>query len=793
MRMLPLLLLLMSTGILLAAPRPVKFFVAVAGSDTHAGTASRPFATLARAQQAVRGKIAGGLKAPVTVHIGTGTYQLPVPLAFGPEDTGTGEFPVTYAADPGTTVVISGGRRISGWKRGEGDCWAADVPSVKNGGWYFRQLFIDGRRVMRARTPNAEEVPPYWQIRGDNPTPDLARLTLTFAPQLVADWQQAGDAEIVAFGSWETFRRRLQSTHHATNSIELAPPFIAKEKYPWSYPTANTWCYLENAREFLDQPGEWYLDRQRGQLTYQALPGEDLTRASVMAPVLSKLIEVAGTPDKPVRNLHFRGLQFAFTDWALPRGGYQGIQANHYREATGLRISAAIQFMHAESCSVEDGVLTQLGGVGVEIGQGCKSVVIQGNRFEDIGATGVMVGGPNDEKLSPKEISVTNNLIRRCAIDYQGGVGVWVGFAEGARVEHNTLHHLPYTGISVGWAWGSQPTACKRNSISYNHIHHVTQRLADGGGIYTLGYQPDTVLCGNLIHDVERSRYAQGAPNNGIFLDEGSKGFLIEDNTIYNTTGDPVRHNQNPADWHTWGKITLLSEPLPSEPGKIGLGLVCRDGSRQVVPHAPALEPEQLTLEAWIYTTEIPTGGENRRWIASKNANEWEDGHYALIIANDRAGAYLNIGGGPANAFLAASAPGLIKPNQWHHLAMMYDGVTLTIYCDGAAVGKREIAKKRSAGSGIFCLGARPDNHVAFTGNIDEVRLYNRPLTAEAIKARFTHPTAKPPDGVAGYWGFDDRNDSVQQTIRQARMKAGIDGAYCERLLDQEENAQMGN
>jgi hypothetical protein len=77
--------------------------------------------------------------------------------------------------------------------------------------------------------------------------------------------------------------------------------------------------------------------------------------------------------------------------------------------------------------------------------------------------------------------------------------------------------------------------------------------LADGGAIYTLGYQPGTVLRGNLLHDVHRSPYAHGgAPNNGIFFDQGSKGYLIEGNIIYNTSGDPIRFNQCKREDHTW-------------------------------------------------------------------------------------------------------------------------------------------------------------------------------------------------------------------------------------------------
>ena len=86
----------------------------------------------------------------------------------------------------------------------------------------------------------------------------------------------------------------------------------------------------------------------------------------------------------------------------------------------------------------------------------------------------------------------------------------------------------------------------------FNHIYDVMNPLGDGGGICTLGFQPGTVLRANHIHDVHRSRFAQAAPSNGRFIDEGSKGFLFESNVIYQTSAEPIRFNQCQRDWHTW-------------------------------------------------------------------------------------------------------------------------------------------------------------------------------------------------------------------------------------------------
>ena len=150
------------------APQPAKpadFHVAVSGKDTNPGTAAAPFATLARARDAVRGKIKEGLTKEIVVEIRGGTYPVTETLTFGPEDSGTEKFSITYAASPGEKVVLSGGRKIGGWKKGTNEIWTAEIPEVKAGRWYPRQLFVNGQRAIRARTPNADDKNPWWRIK----------------------------------------------------------------------------------------------------------------------------------------------------------------------------------------------------------------------------------------------------------------------------------------------------------------------------------------------------------------------------------------------------------------------------------------------------------------------------------------------------------------------------------------------------------------------------------------------------------------------------------------------------
>jgi hypothetical protein len=149
---------------------------------------------------------------------------------------------------------------------------------------------------------------------------------------------------------------------------------------------------------------------------------------------------------------------------------------------------------------------------------------------------------------------VARNHIHNSASDYPGCVGIWAAYTDGTVISSNLIHDMPYTGISLGFFWGTTPTVCRSNVVEFNHVYDVMKIAADGGAIYTLGVQPGTVLRGNHLHDVHRSSVAHGgAPNNGIFFDEGSSEFLIEGNTIYNTSGDPVRFNQTSKEALKWG------------------------------------------------------------------------------------------------------------------------------------------------------------------------------------------------------------------------------------------------
>ncbi len=113
-----------------------NFFVSPDGDDAwngvlpapNAARSNGPFATLQRAQQAVRERVRQGLSSDVTVLIRAGVYYLPQGLTFTPEDSGTDEHGITYAAYPGEHPVLIGGVRLAGWQPWRDGIWRVELP-----------------------------------------------------------------------------------------------------------------------------------------------------------------------------------------------------------------------------------------------------------------------------------------------------------------------------------------------------------------------------------------------------------------------------------------------------------------------------------------------------------------------------------------------------------------------------------------------------------------------------------------------------------------------------------------
>ena len=537
-----------------AAPDAGVFHVATNGKDAWSGTLAAPnadktdgpFATVARARNAVRDlkRQPGGAPASVVLH--GGTYALAEPLVFTPEDSNA-----TYAAAPGEQPVLSGGRRIANWEsvtREGRQLWVADLPEVRSGKWYFHQLWINGERRVRARHPNSGylEVAEIPEAKSDTPW-SQGQASFRYKAGDLKAWSTVTNAEVRVMNRWVESHLPVAGIDESNRLARFSKRSVFKLDPGDLY-------YIENALELLDVPGEWYLDRAAGTLYYLPKPGEDPARAEVFAPALSQLVFFEGKPgnDQWVRQLTFRGLTFAHTEWYFPSGFAGGEkkveiwpppadEIGGFAQAA-VGVPGAVQGNGVRQCVFEHCRFLHLGGYGLELARGCHDNQVLRCELGDLGAGGIKLG---ETALRDAPADITgNNEVSDCHIHdggllFHSAIGVWIGQSPGNRIRHNHIHNFYYTGISAGWTWGYSRALATNTLVEFNHVHHIGKRadgdgpiLSDMAGIYTLGLHRGSAIRNNLWHDCAGLRYGGW----GIYFDEGTTEILAENNLVMRTT-----------------------------------------------------------------------------------------------------------------------------------------------------------------------------------------------------------------------------------------------------------------
>jgi hypothetical protein len=508
----------------------------------NAGGTDGPLATLAGARHALRWlRLRQGWQQPVEVLLRGGAYQMHEPLRLWGGDGGTAQCPLAFAAYPGERPVLCGGRPIGGWVPYQDGIYCAKVPELRSGQWWFRQLFYQGRRMLRARWPRRDEADPLYggwafveaPVAEENSLPEVPVAFRWEGEGPPRPWAKPAQGEvfIVLGRSWVNDLIPVKSVDFEQRLIRLAR---ASQPYSPSLGVATRLArgnrfLVENMLEDLTGPGEWCLDSDTGTVYFRPPEEEMFDPEAVSAPATERLVQLIGTPEDPLRHVALRGLCFTQTQTGFPHPDA------YYKTPNA---APAVYLEDTEDCAVEDCFFDAVGGDAIRLQHRNARARIRGNEIAEAGAYGIFVGSfqrgfarhdtrsgdspsppewhthPEDQEATvrawPKsrELLIADNHVHHVGVYEKHACGIcFFGVSSiDATVAHNHVHHTPRFGIGLLSGFG-------RVIVEYNELHHLSEETCDTGGItsnrwYT--YERDDELARGCIVRYNRVRDVVG-------------------------------------------------------------------------------------------------------------------------------------------------------------------------------------------------------------------------------------------------------------------------------------------
>ncbi len=563
-----------STASTHASTPSLTVYVKPGGPGTGSGTSADPFTSLIAARDALRSRLPA-MDSDAHVVLEDGTYPLSAPLQLSAADSGRNGHQVVYEAAPGAHPIISGGSQIGGWQRepGSSGIWSAPVPASLR----TRQLYVDGTRAREA----------------EGPLPvTLSRTATGYTASSTAldGWRNPSSIEFVypsGPSNWTESRCRVASIVGTAitmsqpcwqNTTLRTTPGTALAISGFNQPLGNAYA-VTNAYELMTKPGQWYLDESAHRIYYLPLPGQDMARATVVAPRLQKLISAAGTSASPIHDITFRGLTFSYATWLEPSSadGYSSFQAGTYLTGANAyrtqgacdspqascpyaaydQIPGNVSFTHDQRITFAGNTFTHLGAAGLALGDASQHDTVEGNLFTDTSAGGLTIGGVDAPQAGGPDLTsgnqVHDNYFHDVAAEYQDCAAIFVGYAQYTTIAHNQIDDVPYSGISIGWGgWlerfpylGPLSNYSRGNVIAQNLIFNHMQVLVDGGGIYSNGIEGTSMadaelITGNVVLN-------QKHPSWAIYTDNGTQFVREKANAVFAALYVPLAPNYLPG------------------------------------------------------------------------------------------------------------------------------------------------------------------------------------------------------------------------------------------------------
>lgn len=503
----------------------LNFYVAMNGSDTNSGSRSHPFHSFEQARNEIRRlKSSGSLPADgVSVIVRGGTYFLNKSFVLNEQDSETN--PILWQAAPNEVVRLCGGllvpskafhavtnetilSRLDAQARRQVVQINLREPGITNLEGYpdeFRgapdvpELFFNDQRQQVARWPNqgwATIAKIVQRGNSTNSTPSI----FEYSGDRPARWNVQNGVWLLGYWCYDWYEEsiKVKAIDQTNHQITLA----ALPHYGiWQGNSAPRRWRAENILEELDEPGEYYLDAQSGELYFW--PPSNLNRARIVLSTLNApLIQLTDAT-----NLILRG-------FTIENGLGDGIDVTD-----------------GQSNSIVACEIHNLRQVGIRVSGGIGHRVLNCD-VHDTGTGGIILSGGDRKTLTPAGLQAINNRIWNFAqlqLTYAPGI---VLSGVGNEAAHNEIYGASHMAVGIN---GND------HIFEFNYVHNVCTNADDAGALYK-GRNPScrgNIIRYNFWRDI-------GDPStsftSAIYFDDGDGGDMVFGN-IFLRCGHVVRNN----------------------------------------------------------------------------------------------------------------------------------------------------------------------------------------------------------------------------------------------------------
>lgn len=517
---------------------------AAIGDDENDGTSAAPLKTITAARD-MAAKYAPKMQNDITIFI-RGEQYLSSTFKLDENNSGKNGYKIVYTSWGEEKATITMAKKFKNFTLHDAK---KNIWKVFTGPINTRQAYFNDVKGIRARTLGYLKD---WEF--------IDHKYYLCSNEELLDIPHPEDMDAIYHILWQSGRYKVKSIGKENGKIriDLNDRFLGSRA---EYITTSegmarsTPSYLENAYIFLDQKGEWFLDKHEGFMYYIPRDGEDMSNMECKVPVGEGLVFGSGSNYKnSLENVTFDNLIFeGETNLIVDRlGSWYAIQnnlSNYGGGTTDASAGAGLKFQKCKNISLTNNVFRQMGMNGVEFYDGSKYINVIGNEFYDLSATSIIFddikdGGFHSDRISDawcEYITVANNYIHDVGRDYHGAAGASWGWPRHSKFTHNEVANTPYSGTHSGWGW---ETYNKKGSImydfetSYNYVHDVmTNRVNDGAGMYFIGagsYENDaTPEAAN--NGANKNRIINNYVTNGwqcdlVYPDQGSRFWYVANN-----------------------------------------------------------------------------------------------------------------------------------------------------------------------------------------------------------------------------------------------------------------------